>query len=54
MHISASVVVSLAPDGTDATNSDTEWDDKSPASCNCGWQGRVGDFVEAENFEEGE
>ena len=31
-----------------------EWDDKSSPSCNCGWQGRVVDFVEAEDFEQGE
>jgi hypothetical protein len=54
LQVGASVTVSLAPDGTDATGNDTEWDAKSPASCNYGWQGRVGDFAKAENFEEGE
>lgn len=54
LYITAAVTVSLWPDGTDATDSDTEWDDNSPASCKCGWAGKVSDFGEAENLEEGE
>lgn len=54
LRITATVTVSLWPDGTDATDSDTEWEDKNPASCSCGWAGKVSDFGEAEGFEEGE
>jgi hypothetical protein len=31
---------------------DHEWDTESWAHCECGWHGRVKEFLQAENFEE--
>jgi len=48
LHVSATVWVKLAPDGTDFPDSgdgDTEWDDASPCKCNaCDRFGTVKDF----------
>jgi len=47
IDVSATVDVRLRPDGSDADasrNGDTEWDSKSPASCECGYCGLVEDF----------
>jgi len=54
LYVAATINVSLWPEGTDAADSDTECDDQSPASCSCGWKGKVSNFRQAENFEEGE
>ena len=50
LSVVALVSVELCPDGTDA-DGNHEWDDSSMASCSCGWQGKVSDFKQAENFE---
>jgi hypothetical protein len=52
LYATASMTVSLATCGTDATDSDTEWDGNAPAWCGCGWTGKVNEFAQAENFEE--
>jgi hypothetical protein len=52
LRVVASVSVKLMSDGTDNTDSDTEWDDASSACCGCGWGGHVKDFKQAENFED--
>lgn len=44
IDIVAKVAVRLVHDGTDADMSrdgSHEWDDESPASCGCGWEGKV-------------
>src|SRR5229473_843445 len=52
LSIAATVWVGLLPDGTDADNSDHEWDDKDGAACSaCNWDGKVSDLKQAENFE---
>lgn len=51
LYITAQVSTALLPDGTDSTDSDTEWDVNCPAWCGCGWRGTVDDFKMAENFE---
>jgi hypothetical protein len=52
LYITASVSVCLLANGTDATDSDTEWDGSAPAWCGCGWTGKVNEFAQAETFEE--
>ena len=52
LYISATVTAALLPDGCDTSDSDTEWDDESPAWCGCGWRGVVVDFETVE-IEEG-
>ena len=48
IRINATVTVSLHHNGTDPTDSDTEWDDASIAFCNhCGFTGTVRDFYDA-------
>lgn len=47
IDITASIDVRLTYDGTDADesmNGNHEWDDDSPASCECGWSGTVADL----------
>jgi hypothetical protein len=52
LSVAATVWVGLLPDGTDADNSDHEWDDKDGAACSaCNWDGKVSDLKHAENFE---
>jgi hypothetical protein len=53
IDITAKVDVRLTEDGTDADESrdgSHEWDEDSPASCGCGWQGKVADLET--NYEE--
>ena len=48
IDIAATVWVRLVPDGTDvyeARDGDQTWDDDSPATCGCGWDGIVGDLT---------
>ncbi len=48
IRIHATIAVILLPDGTDPTDSDTEWDDSSIALCNrCDFTGTVKDFQDA-------
>ena len=48
IRIQASLVVILTPDGTDPTDSDTEWDDSSAALCDrCDFSATVRDFRDA-------
>jgi hypothetical protein len=42
LNIQCSVWVKLFEDGTE-TDGDHDWDSNSPASCSCGWEGRVRD-----------
>jgi hypothetical protein len=55
LKVAAIVVVKLCPDGTDNTDSDTEWDSDSCAQCDgCDWFGHVRDFEVAAEFTEEE
>jgi len=45
LHVVAFVRVALLPDGCDTTDSDVEWEDSSPADCECGWSGKVSDLL---------
>ena len=48
IHIKATITVSLHRNGTEPTDSDTEWDDASIAFCDhCGFTGTVRDFSDA-------
>ena len=48
IRIHATIAVILLSDGTDPTDSDTEWDDSSIALCNrCDFTGTVKDFQDA-------
>lgn len=48
IRIKATTVVSLHHNGTEPTDSDTEWDNSSITFCNhCGFTGTVKDFSEA-------
>ena len=49
LHITVTRSVALCPDGTDDDTGDTEWDEKSPASCgDCQWAGLVSALVTVE------
>lgn len=53
LRIAATVWADLLPNGTDSSDSDTEWGDDSPVVCRgCSWAGRVENLVLADNFEE--
>ena len=48
IRIKAVIAVILTHQGTDPTDSDTEWDDASIAFCDhCGYTGTVRDFSDA-------
>ena len=48
MRVHATIAVILCVDGTDSTDSDTEWDDASFALCNhCDYSATVKDFQQA-------
>ncbi len=48
IRVHATIAVILTIDGTDSTDSDTEWDDASIALCNhCDYTGVVKDFEQA-------
>jgi len=45
LYISATVTAALLPDGSDTTDSDTEWEVGDPAWCGCGWRGKVENLI---------
>ena len=50
IRVQALITVILTLDGTDPTDSDTEWDDASSALCNhCDYTATVKDFRQAYN-----
>jgi len=52
LYIAATVTAHLESDGCDTGESDTEWDEDSPAWCGCGWKGQVRYFDTVEIEEE--
>jgi len=51
IRIAATVWASLLPEGTDNSDSDTEWDETSAAQCTdyqCLWCGKVSDLLTVE------
>lgn len=49
IRIAAMIWADLVPDGTDNSNSDTEWSDENGAQCSdCSWTGKVKDLETVE------
>ena len=48
LKIAARVWAVLLPDGTDNSDSDTEWEGSSDVICDCEWGGKVSDLITVE------